>query len=125
MPKLVRLTIIRPLFITDPDADMDVVPSKSVVVPLDIWNKALALAAATGFRAPNRHLYPPQVSGLVHALRSALSEKAAATIGPRASSRFAVTDEVKEFLSRPAHAKHLTRLLNLLEVGGGLDVTDA
>src|SRR3954463_15830199 len=102
------------------EADLDRAPEeKTVTIPAPVFKAALALAKTQGWQEPRRDLTPRDSRTCAVAIREALAQPE--PVGRHA--QFHPLVQRRPFLNTAERQRHLRRLLGVLELGVGVEVT--
>ena len=125
--KRVRLSVAETVFVTTA-AEAERGPKvRTLVVNLELVQKAVAYAESVGWKNPDRglhlkHLPRPAVTSFVGALHEALVTAPTAPSGPRA--RMSALGMLREYFAAPKARKQLVQLLDFIGAGGELTVEE-
>ena len=117
--KTITLTT-RSMHVITSEADLDRPPEeKTMTIPASVFRAALGLARTQGWQEPRRDFMPRDCRECAAAIRAALAQ-------PEPTGRhakFTPLVQLRAKLNTPERQRHLRRLLGVLELGVGVEVT--
>lgn len=125
----IRLHLKKPKFVTtEQDIDTEV-PERTLGVDSVVFDKAVALAGANGFRPPGRgfhcrHMLPAEVASFARSVRQGLASETQEPTTKRWSQSPTPQAQMRDFFNDAGNRRALIRILNLVEQGGELVAED-